>query len=260
MKTILAHSQLFSQLDTRASAEVAAAASLREAARGEMIFFEGETAHAFYVVGSGKVKVFKMSPDGKEQILMIAGPGDSFAEAAMFSGGKYPASAQALEDCQLAVINREKFVTLLGRNPDIAVNLIARLSVLLRKMTQLVEELSLTDVTTRLAHYLVLLVEQNPPQPLDKLGPAAVGHPTHKHPSPNPPQAVGYPTRPSQQANRVTIVLAEKKGVMASQLGTIPETLSRSFAKLTREKVIAIDGPTVDILDLARLKELAGGE
>ncbi len=260
MKSILARSQLFSQLDAKAAGEVAAAATLREAARGEMIFFEGEVAHAFYVVGSGKVKVFKMSPEGKEQILMIAGPGESFAEAAMFASGKYPASAQALEDCELAVINREKFVALLGKNPDIAMNLIARLSVLLRKMTALVEELSLTDVTTRLAHYLVNLAQQNPPQALDKLGPSAVGHPTRPTRPSDPPQAVGYPTRPLQPANRVTIVLAEKKAVMASQLGTIPETLSRSFAKLTREKVIAIDGPTVEILDLARLKELAGGE
>ncbi|MEW6051906.1 MAG: Crp/Fnr family transcriptional regulator [Candidatus Zixiibacteriota bacterium] len=249
MQHFLSRSQLFSQLDPKALAEVADAAAVRETSRQEMIFFEGEIAHAFYVVGKGKVKIFKMSPDGKEQILMIAGPGDSFAEAALFAGGKYPASAQALEDSTLAVIARDKFVALLGRNPDIAVNLIARLSGLLRKMTALVEELSLTDVTTRLAHYLIGLVSQTPPQ--------AVGYPSGAR---LPEGRRAERSRSVPDAGTVTITLSEKKAVMASQLGTIPETLSRSFARLTREKVIAIDGPKIEILDLVRLKELAGGE
>ncbi len=219
--TILASSQLFSQLDERALGEVASATTLRTVERNELIFFEGDRADAFYIVGKGKVKVYKMSPDGKEQILMIASKGDSFAEAALFSGGKFPASAQALEESELAVINRERFVALLAKDPDLAANLIARLSTLLRKLTALVEELSLTDVTTRLAHHLVTLIK-----PSD---------------GPNP-----------------RITLSEKKAVMASMLGTIPETFSRSLARLMREKVISVEGPIVQVLDLKKLTELAG--
>ena len=223
MRQILSASPLFSQLDTKSLDELSAAASLKRVAKQEIIFHEGEIAGAFFIVASGKVKVFKLSPEGKEQILMIASKGDSFAEAALFAGGKYPASAQALEDSELAMIIRDRFVTLIGKNPDLAVNLIARLAGLLRKMTSLVEELSLTDVTTRLAHKLVSRIDDDQSEP-------------------------------------VTIMLTEKKGVLASQLGTIPETLSRSFARLTREKIIAIDGPQIEILDLRRLRDLAGGQ
>lgn len=221
MRQYLKQSQLFAQLDDKSLDEVAAAASLKNVAKNELIFYQGDIAHAFFVVASGKVKVFKMSPDGKEQILLIANAGDSFAEAALFSGGRFPASAQALEDSELIVISRERFVSLIEKNPDIAVNLIARLAGLLRKMTSLVEELSLTDVTTRLAHYLADQVE-----------------PSHSGP--------------------VTIQLEEKKGVLAAQLGTIPETLSRSFARLVKEKMIAMDGAEIRILDIDRMRELAG--
>jgi CRP-like cAMP-binding protein len=221
LRKILAASQLFSGLDERSLDEIASAASVRKAARQEMIFFEGETAEALFIVGRGKVKIFKVSPDGKEQILMIAGPEDSFAEAALFAGNKYPASAQALEESEIAVISRERFVKLLGEDPDLAVNLIARLSALLRKLATLVEELSLTDVTTRVAHHLLTQIGLN-----------------------------------SQANSKIT--LSEKKTVLASMIGTIPETLSRSLAKLVREKVIAVDGPNVQILDMQKLKELAG--
>lgn len=222
MLTILSKSQLFSHLDERSLHEVSLAAAMRTVSKSEIIFHEGDIAQAFFIVASGKVKIFKLSPDGKEQILMIVSAGNSFAEAALFSGGRYPASAQALEDSELIVISREKFVRLLGKNPDLAVNLIARLSELLRKMTSLVEELSLTDVTTRLAHRIVSMVGEN------------------------------------ETCSRPIVTLVEKKTVLASQLGTIPETLSRSFARLSKEKVIAIDGARIEILDLKRLRELAG--
>lgn len=221
MRQYLQQSQLFAQLDDRSLAEIADASSLKRATRNELIFYQGDTAYGFFVVATGKVKIFKMSPEGKEQILLIANPGDSFAEAALFSGGRFPASAQALEDSELVVISRERFVTMIEKNPEIAVNLIARLAGLLRKMTSLVEELSLTDVTTRLAHYLV-----NQTEP--------------------------------QQAGTVTIQLEERKGVLAAQLGTIPETLSRSFARLVKENLIAVDGAEIRILDLDRLRTLAG--
>jgi CRP-like cAMP-binding protein len=221
MKDVLKRSRLFSQLDDEALDEICRAASLRQAAPDEMIFMEGEPAQSFFVVGSGKVKVFKLSPEGKEQVLMIAQPGDSFAEAALFSGRKLPASAQALEKCELVVIDRARFVRLLGANPDLAVNLIGRLSELLRLMTRLVEGLSLSDVTTRLAQFLC----------------------SHRN------EATGE--MPPE------IMLSIKKSLLASQLGTIPETLSRSFAKMARDGLISVSGPTIRIIDPDRLQRLA---
>ncbi len=221
MKEILKLTQMFSQLDDTSLHEVESAVSIRHVNRGEIIFNEGEVASAFFIVGQGKVKVFKLSPDGKEQILMIATPGDSFAEAALFAGGVYPASAQSLEQTELLIVNRERFVSLLGRNPNLAMNLIARLSQLLRQMTILVEGLSLTDVTTRLAHHLIQIAS-------------------------------------TAGSDTVQLTLPEKKSVLASQLGTIPETLSRSLAKLSRDGIIRVDGSHIHILDFPRLKQLGG--
>lgn len=213
-------SQLFAGLDDKSLEEVASTAHRKQTAANEVIFQEGAPASGIFIVGSGKVKVFKLSPEGKEQILMIAGPGDSFAEAAMFAGGRYPASAQALEKSELLVIDRGRFASLLGRNPDLALGLIARLSELLKKMTLLVEGLALSDVNTRLARYLC-----------------------------------GYRDESGRFPSR--IVLSDKKSVLASQLGTIPETLSRAFAKLIKDRIIAVDGPAIDILDPRALEDLA---
>ena len=221
MKEILKKSRLFSALDDKALEEVASAATRKKVGYGELIFQEGEPAHSFYVVGSGKVKIYKMSPDGKEQVLMVAQQGDSFAEAALFAGRNFPASAQTLEDAELAVISRARFVSLLGSNPDLAVSLIARLSELLRLMTRLIEGLALSDVTTRLARYLCAhRIENAGDTPYD-------------------------------------VMLSVKKSLLAAQLGTIPETLSRSFHKLVKDGMIQVNGPTIKILDPARLQRLA---
>jgi CRP/FNR family transcriptional regulator len=225
MRQILENSQLFAGLDPESLADVEAATTVRHAARGEMLFHEGDPAVSFYVVGSGKVKVFKLSPDGKEQILMIANPGDTFAEAAIFNDSRYPAAAEAIEDSELLVVHKDRFVAQLGRNPNLAFSLIARLSQLLRKLTALIEGLALTDVTTRVAHYL--LVEADASLLAEGIS-----------------------------GKELTITLPEKKSVLASQLGTIPETLSRSLAKLMKEGVIEVDGPRITITDLSRLREL----
>lgn len=218
MRAILKISQLFGGLDNSSLDEVCAAGIKRKFARSETIFYENDEAFAFFIVGSGKVKVFKTSPDGKEQILRLVGPGDTFAEAALFAGGRYPASAQTLENTELVMIQRDRFLELLERKPELALNLIANLSGLLRKLTSLVEGLSLTDVTSRLAHHLIELLDK-------KTG---------------------------------SLVLEEKKSTLASELGTIPETLSRSFARLTKEKIIEVDGSNISIIDYARLEEIAG--
>ena len=221
MQSILKMSQLFGELDQRSLHEVAAAASLKHLRAGEVVFHEGDGASALYIVGSGKVKIFKLSAEGKEQILMIAGPGDTFAEAALFGDACYPASAQALEGSEVAVVHRDRFLGVLERHPALALNLIGRLSELLRKLARLVGDLSLTDVTTRLAQ---ALLERVPPD-------AAAG---------------------------TTVALSERKAVLASQIGTIPETLSRSLARLSREKIIKVERAKITILDVVRLRRLAG--
>ncbi len=220
VRAILKTSQLFAHLDDDSLCQIESAVTIKHVSRGEVIFHDQDPAMAFFVVGRGKVKVFKLSPDGKEQILMIASTGDSFAEAALFAGKKYPASASALLDTELLVVHRDRFVGLLSRNPDLSLNLIARLSELLRKMTILVEGLSLTDVTTRLAHHLIHMTTELPDN------------------------------------GELVVTLPEKKSVLASQLGTIPETLSRSLSRLGHQGVITVDGSRILIHSLEKLKSI----
>jgi CRP-like cAMP-binding protein len=222
LRRTLRSTQLFATLDESLLEEIGSATRIKNVSPNELLFYEGDPAEAFYIVSQGRVRVYKTSAEGKEQILMIANEGESFGEAAVFAGGKFPASAQALTESEVVVVDRARFAGLIGKNPDLAMNLVARLSELLRKLTRLVEELSLTDVTTRLAHYLA-----------DQL-------------------------KDDSADQELIIHLTEKKSTLASQLGTIPETLSRSLAKLSKEKVIAVDGSDIRVISAARLRELAG--
>lgn len=224
MKELLTQSRLFSGLNEDDLAEIAQIAQSRTARAGEVLFFDGDPAEALFVVGTGKVKVFKLSPDGREQILLIAREGETFAEAAMFAGGKYPASAQALESSELVVIPRGPFTQLIKNKPQLALSLIARLATLLRHLASLVEGLSLNDVTTRLARYLLSQIED---------------------PDSDQP---------------VEIVLADQKAVLASHLGTIPETFSRSLARLVKADVLKVDGRQLTIKNIPELRRIAAGD
>jgi CRP-like cAMP-binding protein len=153
----------------------------------------------------------------------MAGPGDSFGEAALFAAGVYPAAAQVVESGDLAYFTFKRFMSLIHENPAIAVNMVARLSMLLHHLTRLVQRLSLEDVVTRLAEYILDLM-------------------------------------PDKQTGEQIIVLDEKKMVLASILGTIPETLSRAFAGLAKTGAISIDGQTITVHDRGRLTGIAGGE
>jgi CRP/FNR family transcriptional regulator len=128
--------------------------------RGQTIFSEGDEGAGFYVVISGRVKVFKLSPEGKEQIFHILGPGEPFGEAAVFAGEKFPAYAEALAESRVFFFPRLGFVDLIKKNPSLALNMLAVLSRRLRKFAVLVEDLSLKEVPGRLAAYLLFRSER----------------------------------------------------------------------------------------------------
>ena len=187
--------------------------------RGQNIFSDGEEATGFYVVASGRVKIYKSSPDGKEQILHIFGPGEAFGEVPVFAGGYFPANADTLEPTRLFFFPRAGFVELIKQEPTLAMNMLAALSRRLRMLAALVDNLSLKEVPGRFAAYLLHL---------------------------------------SEAANGATVVeLDISKGQLASLLGTIPETLSRILAKMSIQGIIAVDGKKVSITDRVQLEELA---
>jgi CRP/FNR family transcriptional regulator, dissimilatory nitrate respiration regulator len=189
--------------------------------RGRTIFSEGEPAHGFFVVMVGKIKIFKISPDGKEQILHIFGPGEPFAEVPVFEGRPFPAHAVALEDSKFIFFPRSAFVELIKRNPSLSLNMLAVLSRRLRRFTMLVDDLSLKEVPGRLAAHLLYLSEQ--------------------------------------RQGKDDLELDMPKGQLAGLLGTIPETLSRILTKMAKQGFIEADGRLVKIMDRQGLVELAEG-
>jgi CRP-like cAMP-binding protein len=221
-KDILKKSLLFSGLDDEHLAEVAAIVVKRPFAKGESLFNEGEVANGFYLLAEGSMKLCKISPDGREKVLHFVHPAETFAEAAFFGDGKYPAEAKALEKGEALFFPREAFMGLLERNPRFSLNLIISLSLLLRRFARQIEELSFADVPARLAAYLVEL--------------AAKKSTTF--------QGTTY------------IDLDMKKGELASRLGTVSETLSRTFRKMKEEGLIEVDGARVVVFDMERLKGL----
>ena len=167
----------------------------------------------------GLIKIFKLAPDGKEQILHIIGPGEPFGEVAVFAGRLFPANAEALADSRLLFFPRDAFVDLISRNPSLALKMLAVLSMRLRQFAVQVESLSLKEVPGRLASYLLLLADE--------------------------------------QEDPARAVLPISKGQLASLLGTIPETLSRIFAKMAGQGLIAVSGRNIRILDRAGLEDIS---
>jgi len=127
----------------------------KTAERGELILLEGEPAEALFFIVAGAVKIFKTSAEGKEQILSIARPGDSFNDVAVFDGGPNHASVQAMGPVTLYGIRKDKFKTILQEQPQIALNVIQVLAEQVRQLVSLVEDLSFRHVIGRLAKILL---------------------------------------------------------------------------------------------------------
>ncbi len=186
--------------------------------KGEMIFSEGDEGNGFYVVVDGMVKVFKLSFEGKEKILHIFGPGEPFGEVAVFAGKDFPAHAEAMAKSRVFFFPRDAFVDLIEHNPSLAMNMLAVLSMRLRQFGVQIEHLSLKEVPGRLAAYLLHL---------------------------------------SNDIDGDVVHLTISKGQLASILGTIAETLSRIFARMTEQGLIQVDGRRIEIVDRPGLQDLA---
>ena len=213
---IIQNSTLFSGLPDIQLKDIVGICYEKSYGRGETIFFEGDEGNGFYMVATGKVKIYKMSPAGKEHILHIFGPGEPFGEVPVFHGAPFPASAECLVKSTLLFFPRREFVGLVNHNPSISLNMLAVLSMRLRRFATQIENLSLKEVPARLADYLLYLQEE--------------------------------------QGGKDVVELEISKGQLASLLGTIPETLSRIFAKMTEEGLIEVEGKKITIKDPTTLQ------
>jgi len=145
----------FASLDEDALASIAAIAARRAYAPDEVIFLEGDPCAGLFIVQTGHVKIYTASPEGREQILTIIGPRDSFNDVAVFDGGPNPASAQAMEAVELLVIERPTMLNLFERYPKLAQAVVTVLAARARMLVRMVEDLSLRSVTGRLAKLLL---------------------------------------------------------------------------------------------------------
>lgn len=145
----------FATLPPAALAGLAARVRVREWARGALLFLEGEPCQGLYYLQAGRVRIFKASPTGREQVLMVIGPGETFNDVPVFDGGPNPATAQATEPSRVLLVPRDDLVALVQEQPAAALAIIGRLAGRLRQLTLLVEDLSLRHVTGRLARLLL---------------------------------------------------------------------------------------------------------
>jgi CRP-like cAMP-binding protein len=219
MLNIIATIPLFNGLPEDQIAAIKKIAVEKKINKGEIIFSEGDEGNGFFVVADGRVKVFKVSTEGKEQILHIFGPGQPFGEVPVFAGQKFPANAQAIDRTRVLFFPRDSIVNLISANPSLALNMLAVMSKKLRQFAVQIENLSLKEMPARLASYLILLADEQ------------------------------------NKGDLVTLKIS--KGQLASTLGTIPETLSRVFAKLSGQNLINVDGKKITLLDRRGLENLA---
>lgn len=212
--------QLFTGLPPADLEQIAAVTVLKSLEKDEYLFHEGDPAIGFYVVQRGAVNVHRVNAAGKEQIIHVFRTGDSFAEVALASATGYPADARALEPTQVLLVQKAGFLALLKRQPELALRMLGSMSSHLRVLVGQLEDLTLKDVETRLANWLV------------KRCPASAGDkPVH-------------------------IELKMTKRVLAAELGTVSETFSRTLAKFREQKLLSVKGRVVMVLAPEKLRAL----
>lgn len=210
--------RFFSGLDDVHLDALSTIATVRSYDKNEAIFHEGDEAGGLYAVAAGLVRIYKTSLSGKEQILHVFGPGEVFAEVALFKSAHLPANAQALEPSEILFIPKQGFVSLIRKEPDLALSMLGLMSMRLRSFVAKIEDLSLKEVPARLAQHLLLL-------------------------------------QASQGTDSVRLDLP--KGQLAAYLGTIPETLSRILKKLAEAGIVETEGQILRILDKNALEDVA---
>lgn len=225
--TLLRRVPLFTALPGAVLTALAAAAIERSYAHGEMIFLEGEPCAGLYVIAAGEIKIFKLSSQGREQVLHRLGVGGTFNEVAVLDGGPNPASAAAISDALCLVITRSEIRRLAESYPQLAWALIESLARGARHLVGMVEDLALLPVKARLAK--LLLAEAGRPA-LSAVGGDAIDR--------------------SQMLTQAD---------MAARLGTVREMVGRALRELVDDGLIAMDRHRILILDRVKLAAVAEG-
>jgi len=219
-ESILRKTSLFESLTDDEMQALAARATRRRFHKDEQLFAEGDPCGGLYFVAAGKVRIFKLSPSGREQILAVEGPGSSFAELPVFDGGNYPAAAAAVEDAEVLFVSRKDFQNFCREHPEVALKVIAVVGSRLRRLVGIIEELSFTTVRQRLIALLLRLA-----------------------------QASGV-----RSSQGIRIELTKSHQDLAAELGTVRELVSRNLSRLEAEGFLDVEGRKIVVKDLPGLR------
>jgi CRP/FNR family transcriptional regulator, dissimilatory nitrate respiration regulator len=220
LSATLRNCRLFANLRSPDLEAIASLVRIKTLARGDYLFREGGPSQGFYVVQKGAVNVHRITASGKEQVIQVFRAGESFAEASLAMDSGYPADARAVEPSQVLLIEKAGFLGLVRRQPELALRMLAAMSVHLRDLLRKLEDLTLRDVETRLANWLV------------KRSPDGE--------SPNP----------------FMVELRTTKRVLASELGTVSETFSRTLARFRDQGWISVKGRRLTVHNPGALRDL----
>lgn len=189
---------------------------------GELLFSEGEPCTGLHIIARGKIRIFKTSVNGREQVLSVNVPGESVAELPVFDGGPFPASAMAIEDTEIAFISRRDFHAYCVEHPEVSLKVLSVVGARLRRLVGIIEELSFTTIRQRLIATLVKLA-----------------------------QAEGKKTD-----RGIEFLLPATHQELANQLGTVRELISRNLMRLQAEGLLDVDARQIIVRDLKGLSAL----
>jgi CRP/FNR family transcriptional regulator len=188
--------------------------------RGALLFSEGDSCTGLFLVASGRIRIFKLSSAGREQVLAVEGPGSSFAELPVFDGGNYPASASALEDAEVLFISRKDFHNFCREHPEVALKVLAVVGSRLRRLVGIIEDLSFTTVRHRLIALILRLTQ----------------------------------TSGADSKDGVRVELTKTHQDLAAELGTVRELVSRNLSRLQAEGFLIVEGRRIVVKDVEGLR------
>jgi CRP/FNR family transcriptional regulator len=222
LAAVLEKTALLSSLSRDEFQWLAARTIRRHFKTGELLFSEDDPCHGLHIIAHGKVRIFKTSANGREQVLAVNQAGESVAELPVFDGGRYPASAIAVEDVEIAFISRQDFHAYCMEHPEVALKMLAVVGARLRRLVGIIEELSFTTIRQRLISVLLRLAE----------------------------------TEGKQTARGIEFQLPASHQELASQLGTVRELISRNLMRLQAEGLLDVDARQIVIKDKDGLSAL----
>ena len=224
LESVLAAVPMYRRLDAEDRRLLAAVSTLREFARGDEVFSEGDAAGAFYAVASGRVKVVKSTPAGREIILEIFGAGDPLGAVVAYEGKPFPATARALETTRCIVTPREAFFRLLAEHPSLVRGLLSGLTMRLIELTNRLANLAGARVEERMARLFLQKAEE-----------------------------LGSPGR-----GGVFLPLALSRQELADLAGTTIETAIRVMSRWGKSSVVRTEKDGFVVLDREALERMAG--